>query len=42
VMGLLQFVTTFVVTTLYVRFAGRVLDPVSARIREEMESGGPR
>ena len=40
VMGLLQFVTTFVVTTLYVRFADRVLDPASARIREEMESGG--
>lgn len=40
VMGLLQFVTTFVVTTLYVRFAGRVLDPASARIREEMEQGG--
>ena len=42
VMGLLQFVTTFVVTTLYVRFADRVLDPASARIREEMESGGPQ
>lgn len=40
VMGLLQFVTTFVVTTLYVRFADRVLDPAAARIREEMESGG--
>ncbi len=40
VMGLLQFVTTFVVTTLYVRYADRVLDPASARIREEMESGG--
>lgn len=42
VMGLLQFVTTFVVTTLYVRYADRVLDPASARIREEMESGGLR
>lgn len=42
VMGLLQFVTTFGVTTFYVRFADRVLDPASARIREEMESGGLR
>jgi uncharacterized membrane protein (DUF485 family) len=40
IMGLLQFVTTFGVTTLYVRYAGRVLDPVAARIRERMESGG--
>jgi uncharacterized membrane protein (DUF485 family) len=39
VMGLLQFVTTFVITTLYVRYADRVLDPASARIRDEMESG---
>jgi uncharacterized membrane protein (DUF485 family) len=37
VLGLLQFVSTFVITTLYVRFAGRVIDPVATRIRERME-----
>ncbi len=37
VLGLLQFVSTFVITGLYVRYAGRVLDPASARIREKME-----
>lgn len=40
VMGLLQFVTTFGVTSAYVRYADRVLDPRSARIREEMEAEG--
>lgn len=39
IMGLLQFVTTFAVTALYVRFADRVLDPASSRIRDEMEGG---
>ena len=42
IMGLLQFVTTFGVTALYVRFADRVLDPASERIRQHMESGGLR
>ena len=40
VMGLLQFVTTFGVTSAYVRYADRVLDPRSAKIREEMEAEG--
>jgi uncharacterized membrane protein (DUF485 family) len=39
VMGLLQFVTTFGVTALYIRFADRVLDPATARIRDEIEGG---
>jgi uncharacterized membrane protein (DUF485 family) len=39
VLGLLQFVTTFGITALYIRFADRVLDPVSTRIREEFEEG---
>jgi uncharacterized membrane protein (DUF485 family) len=39
IMGLLQFVTTFGVTALYIRFADRVLDPASARIRDEIEGG---
>jgi uncharacterized membrane protein (DUF485 family) len=39
IFGLLQFVTTFGVTALYIRHAKKELDPVSARIREEMEGG---
>jgi uncharacterized membrane protein (DUF485 family) len=39
VLGLLQFVTTFAVTALYVRYADRVLDPASSRIRREFEEG---
>jgi uncharacterized membrane protein (DUF485 family) len=37
IFGLLQFVSTFVITTLYVRFANRYLDPISSRIREQVE-----
>jgi uncharacterized membrane protein (DUF485 family) len=37
--GLLQFVTTFGITALYIRFADRTLDPVSSRIRDEFERG---
>ncbi|GAB3545219.1 uncharacterized membrane protein (DUF485 family) [Actinopolyspora lacussalsi] len=37
VLGLLQFVSTFVITGIYVRFANRRLDPVAGRIREEIE-----
>ena len=40
VLGLLQFASTFVVTGLYVRYAGRVLDPASSKIREKMEEEG--
>jgi uncharacterized membrane protein (DUF485 family) len=39
ILGLLQFVTTFGVTALYIRYADRVLDPVSSRIRDEFERG---
>lgn len=39
VAGLLQFATTFGITALYVRYANRVLDPVSERIRHEFEEG---
>ncbi|HEY3259393.1 MAG TPA: DUF485 domain-containing protein [Pseudonocardiaceae bacterium] len=39
IMGLLQFVTTFGVTALYIRFADKVLDPVTARMRDEIEGG---
>jgi uncharacterized membrane protein (DUF485 family) len=37
IFGLLQFVSTFAITTMYVRFADRHLDPVSGRIRERLE-----
>jgi uncharacterized membrane protein (DUF485 family) len=39
ILGLLQFVTTFGVTAVYIRHAGKVFDPASKRIREEMEEG---
>jgi uncharacterized membrane protein (DUF485 family) len=39
IFGLLQFVSTFAITTIYVRFANRYLDPVSSRIREHVEGG---
>ena len=38
VLGLLQFVTTFAITTAYVRFANRELDPRSAALRAELEA----
>ncbi|MDQ4117246.1 MAG: DUF485 domain-containing protein, partial [Actinomycetota bacterium] len=37
IFGLLQFVSTFVITVLYIRFADRRLDPLSTKIREEIE-----
>lgn len=37
VLGLLQFVSTFVITALYVRFASRRLDPMAERIRQRVE-----
>ncbi len=40
VMGLAQFVTTFVIAGLYVRFATRDLDPISSKLRAEMEGKG--
>jgi len=40
ILGLLQFVTTFGVTAMYIRYASRVLDPASSRIRDKMEEEG--
>ena len=37
IIGLLQFVSTFVITTVYVRFANRHLDPAAEKIREQIE-----
>ncbi|MGE0218595.1 DUF485 domain-containing protein [Mycolicibacterium sp.] len=36
--GLGQFLSTFLITGLYVRFANRELDPRAAKIRTELES----
>ncbi|MDQ1619558.1 MAG: hypothetical protein QOE19_2127 [Actinomycetota bacterium] len=37
IMGLLQFVSTFIITTVYVRLANKNLDPIAKEIREEIE-----
>ena len=37
IFGLLQFVTTFVITTVYVRYANQHLDPAAEKIREQIE-----
>ena len=39
ILGLLQFVSTFAITTLYVMFANKNLDPDAERIRERIEGG---
>lgn len=38
VFGLLQFVSTFVITGLYVRYANKKLDPIAEKIRTDIES----
>ncbi len=38
-LGLAQFVTTFLITFLYIRFANKRIDPPAARIREQLEGG---
>ncbi|KAE8764992.1 DUF485 domain-containing protein [Georgenia thermotolerans] len=40
IFGLLQFVSTFLITWLYVRHANRSLDPVAASLRTELEGEG--
>jgi len=37
IFGLLQFVSTFVITGLYVRYANKNLDPISDKIRGDIE-----
>ncbi|MDO5698117.1 MAG: DUF485 domain-containing protein [Dermatophilus congolensis] len=39
IFGLLQFVTTFTITIMYVRWADRVFDPAADRIRDDMTGG---
>lgn len=40
VLGLAQFVTTFVITGSYVAYANRKIDPLATELREEMEAAG--
>ena len=40
IFGLLQFVSTFVITTLYVRHANKNLDPLAEKLRNEIEGDG--
>ncbi|HLU56808.1 MAG TPA: DUF485 domain-containing protein [Pseudonocardia sp.] len=40
VIGLLQFVSTFVITAVYVRYANRHLDPEAERLRAIIEERG--
>lgn len=37
VLGLVQFVTTFVIATVYVRYASQHLDPEASRLRQRVE-----
>lgn len=37
IIGLLQFVTTFLIATIYVRFANKHLDPAAQKLRERIE-----
>lgn len=37
IFGLLQFVTTFLITQIYVQFANKRLDPAAAALREKIE-----
>ncbi|MEU5691021.1 DUF485 domain-containing protein [Actinosynnema sp. NPDC020468] len=39
ILGLLQFVSTFAITTLYVRHANKNLDPKAEAIRAKLEGG---
>jgi uncharacterized membrane protein (DUF485 family) len=39
IFGLLQFVSTFVITMIYARWADRELDPTAATLREHIEAG---
>jgi len=41
VIGVGQFITTFLITFIYVRFANKVIDPRAAAIRAELEGQTP-
>lgn len=37
IIGLLQFVSTFLITTIYVRYADKHIDPAAERLRKRIE-----
>lgn len=37
IIGLLQFVSTFLITTIYVRYADKYIDPAAERLRRRIE-----
>jgi uncharacterized membrane protein (DUF485 family) len=39
IFGLLQFVSTFAITIIYIRWADRHFDPAAEQLREEIEGG---
>ena len=39
ILGVLQFVTTFAITWIYINFANKKLEPMQAAIRDAMENG---
>lgn len=39
IFGLLQFVTTFLITAAYVSYANKKLDPQASALRDDMEAG---
>jgi uncharacterized membrane protein (DUF485 family) len=42
VLGLLQFVTTFLIAWLYSRFAAKRVDPIADKIKDELNAEGVR
>ena len=42
VLGLLQFVTTFLIAWYYARFAARKVDPIADKIARELKPGGDK
>lgn len=38
-LGLMQFLTTFLITWLYIRHANKKVDPIARKIRERLEGG---
>lgn len=40
ILGLAQFVTTFIITGAYVAYANRKIDPIASDLRDSMEAAG--
>ena len=41
IFGLLQFVSTFTITALYVRHCNNTTDPIADKLRDRLEAGEP-